>query len=348
MRKVLLVVTVVLGMAGDPADACAFHTMLPAETVADKLLAADTVLLARPDPDDPFRFRPVEALRGVAPDALLPQLVDAQARAFFAASGAPRAALFVRLDAYGPWDRLALLDDRSEPVIREIVAASERWLYEGDAVRGAYFAKLLGTGDRLLDRLALRELDRLPYALLRQLAADIDPAAIPQGPGREPGLRAIRTLLVGLSPHPGAAAALRARLADPGSGWLGAELGALAVAVMEADGAEGVARLVDRLREDPDLAPTDRELVVEAMAIQRAEGRPELAPLIEAALAGLVQDQPELAPAVARQLGVRADFSQAAALRDAMRSGALTKAGDLIAVSSYISLATQTPDTSGD
>ncbi len=47
-----------------PAVACFACIQMPAESLAEKVSAAEVVALLRPSPDDPFRFEPVGFLKG--------------------------------------------------------------------------------------------------------------------------------------------------------------------------------------------------------------------------------------------------------------------------------------------
>ncbi|MGB0440903.1 MAG: hypothetical protein ACPGFC_12505, partial [Paracoccaceae bacterium] len=51
-----------LTLSATTALACAFHSYVPEETVVDKMLGSDHIVLARPDPHNPTRFKAVDAL----------------------------------------------------------------------------------------------------------------------------------------------------------------------------------------------------------------------------------------------------------------------------------------------
>lgn len=329
--------------AGPAALACSFHTELPAETLADRLLFADQLLLARSDPQDPFTFEVTGALRGPAVDLDIPLLVDTRTRQVLDRD--PKAAvLFGRLDPYGPVERLVLLDARMRPVVTEILARSETWLYEGDEPRARYFAGLLDDPDRTLHRLALRELDRLPYATLRETVAIAKPERLRAALWRpsEAPLLPIRVLLLGLSDAPTDRAIVSQALARAANVPGARTLGAFGVAAVEQQGADGVHHLVDLAVRPGPLGATDRELLVEALAIQRAEGAPGIAASIDRAVARMLAERPALAGAVARQFGARALYEPADAVATARRVAGLTTAADAIAIASYLSMAAAT------
>jgi len=254
--------------------------------------------------------------------------------------------LMARPDSYGPWAALGPVTPALEAVLRTALAQADRWLHEGDAARGAVFAGLLAHPALEVRDLALRELDLLNYGVLRAVVRGQGVVA-PDATG--PDLVAIAALLDGLTGGAAAAArqadAVRTALNDPD--W-GRVLGAHAVALVEAAGPDGVAALDRLVLRDPDRPSEQVELVVEALAIQRAEGDADLRPAIDAALSAMLAARPETAGGVARQLGVRADWSQLDSLRAALATRRGMVAADMIAVAAYVGAALDELDTDED
>lgn len=316
MRHTLLCLAV--AVFGQAAGACAFHTVPPQPSMVDLALMAEDVAVLDAS-------GVVAVWKGSSAGAL-----DAMP------AGASGRMLMARPDPYGPWEVLGLLTPALDAVLLAALDQSDRWLYEGDAARGAFFAGLLTHPAPEVRRLALRELDLLNYGLLRTVIGQGALVDIPP----HPDLTAITALLDGLTGGPEAAArqtaAVRAALDDPD--W-GRVLGAYAVALVEASGPDGVATLDRLVLRDPARPPEQVELVVEALAIQRTEGDPVLRPAIDAALAALIAERPETAGGVARQLGTRADWSQLDALRAALSSRSVPLGADMITISAYVGAA---------
>ncbi len=313
-------------VVGQTAVACAFHTVPPLPSMVDlALMAEDVAVLDATGVQSVWKGNPAGALEARGDAALVPVLM-------------------ARPDPYGPWETLGPLTPALEPVLRAALDQSDRWLYEGDTARGMFFAGLIAHPAPEVRALALRELDLLNYGVLRAVVAGrgMDMPVLPAAPD----LSAITALLDGLIGGADATArqteAVRAALDDPDWGRI---LGAHAVALVQSAGPDGVATL-DRLVLRDTARPADQvELVVEALAIQRTDGDPALRPAIDAALATLVAARPEAAGGVARQLGIRADWSQLDALRTALSARRVPVAADMIAVSAYVGAALDELDT---
>ena len=116
-------------MAAGPAHACVVCVPLPERTLADHVVEAAAVALARHDPDDPFRYAVTEYLKGDAAGAPgeIPFLVDSTTRRRMAAD----AEVFTILSRELPeseWALHATGGAATVSVIREIAARSEAWL----------------------------------------------------------------------------------------------------------------------------------------------------------------------------------------------------------------------------
>jgi hypothetical protein len=150
----------------DRLAACAFHTALPEATVSQQIAGAIEVVAARPAADNPFRFEPIAVLKGAASASRPPHLVDSATRTRLARNPG-EAVLFAR-EADGSWIRLLLFDAATRPVVERMIEhAGAGTGPEGAAERRDVFAGLLAHPDAGLRRLALRELDALPYGVLR-------------------------------------------------------------------------------------------------------------------------------------------------------------------------------------
>jgi hypothetical protein len=326
--------------------ACSFHNYLPDRTIVDRMVESEHIVLARPGPDNPFRYHAIEAIEGGVDDVDIPHLVDSASRRKFAANPAD-VALFARDGAYGPWVKLAHVDAAYAPVIDAVSRRLATWRLGSDGRdRFQFFAGLQAHPDAAVRRLALAELDRAPYAVLRGLEMTVDAKGLSRDLPRrtESGLLPIRVLLLGLSDSEDARVILSdgvERLAmrdsDPA-------LGAYATALIELDPEGGIA-LVGRLLAD-DLSPDAAESLIEASAIHAEAGAKDTDAL-HAAVAAAVAARPSLALPVARQFGVRRDYSFAPLLDRLLRGGAFQSVPEVFAVSHYVALA-DAPPRGGD
>lgn len=339
MVRAILSLSVLLGAPA--ALACAFHTYVPQPTLVDRMLASEHIVLARNSAEDPFRYQALEAIAGGTAHVTLPALVDTVSRRKLAGDSTARV-LFARDGAYGPWQRLAFVDASFQPVLDAIVARLPRWALGPGSERYQFFADLLNHPDPFIHALALRELDQAAYSALRALDLDVPVgrlAARLNDPA-EYHLKPIRILLLGLADQP----QLRSRLERGVASAIpvgGGVLGAYATAYLESYGASGVERVSRTYLQDRLISPEARELLLEALAIHSASGAPDVAEAVRVRVKEAVHRDASLAPAVARQFGIRADWSLRAPLSDILKAEALTALDDLLVVTQYVALAGQ-------
>lgn len=328
-------------VATSSALACSFHTSLPERTPIDWLLESTDLVLARPGRQNGFAYDVVEVLRDSGAPADLNLLVNSAYRRALRANP-DDAVLFARADD-GTWRMVSYVDDGFREVMERVLSGSVSWGAGADPARFAIFADLHDDPDPDLRRLALLELDRAPYPLLRSMDLRLAPEDLlrdlwrPQDYPYQP----IRILLLGLTGSDSARAAIHG-IAEGASGavW-STTLGATAIALVEIDGPQGVANL-EKLFLSDESQPLDKlELVVEALAIQHGVAGPEVRTSITAALEGLVETRPEAAAAVARQFSTYADWSQADTLAKLVQERRIRSSTDLLAVAIYIAQARQ-------
>lgn len=329
------------------ATACAFHIALPEATIVDRLLETENVVLARPDQDDPFRFTAVAALEGTLEQADLPTLVDSTTRRRLALNP-DDSVLFARDGGgYGPFKRLTYVDKDVRQVVEVVMARKQGWITGEADDRFQFFAGLIDHPNRSVRELALKELDAASYSELRDLDIDIQPDKIMDSLWNisEMPLVPIRILLLGLSDDAAARQEVVAWLEASAKGGSVLNIGPLATAVVELEGAEGIARLERLFLQDRTQTGTVLELVVEALAIHASAGSQDRRQQVLEALAEFVAARPDVSDTVARQFQNRYDFGMVAALQGALESGQITSARAVIPVSSYIFFARQGEDT---
>jgi hypothetical protein len=340
MRRLTLLASAVaaLGLAS-PATPCAFHNYAPAESLVNRLLATDHIVLARSDPANPFRYAAVAAVEGPLDGVEIPFLVDSSTRRRLALNPGDTV-LFIRDEGYGAWTRLAYLDAGMRPVFDHVAARLSEWERGADQDRFAMFAGLIDHPDATVADVALREIDQADYSILRGLPVTVavEPTIAALHDPAQINLRPIRILLLGLSGDPQAERFLRQAF-DRALGFNGTVLGAYATALIELGGAEAAERIAREVLRDPDLPVESRELVVEAFAVHSQSGAAETGQATRAAIDSVLAEAPELAGAVARQFGMRGDFSQHERLAGLMNERRVTAIADMLAVGQYVMFA---------
>jgi hypothetical protein len=326
-------------LAAQGVLACAFHNYAPGDGLVDRLMASEHIVLARPDPVNPGAFAAVAALEGSVADVAIPEPLDPETLARLQANP-DDVVLFAREEAYGPWMRIAYLGPEFRGVVDEVMTRLPDWELGDDMGRFSLFAARVADPDPELAEAALREVDLADYSLLRHLPFPEMVDAL-RGQIDDPAqtdLRPIRILLLGISGDPRAEEYLwpafgRALTTE------GAVLGAYATALMELGGAATADRIVREVLLNPDIPIETRELVVEAFALQSQSGAPGTGEAARAAIGAALDEAPELAGPVARQFGMRGEFSQGERLAAIMNAKQVTVIADMMAVSQYVMFA---------
>ena len=321
----IVVVTSALVCETDGALACAVCIERPETTLADRLIGAEAVLLMREDPDSRLRYKAITTLKGET-DAAPPFLVDSATRARLAAK--PHEAVLALHEAAG-WSLAGYATLARIETTQAILERTEDWK-ASPAARLAFFEGHLSHAELDLRLLALDEVARAPYRLVRKMRAPLDGETIlkaladPQLGDYAP----VYILMLGLSPRETDRAAIRAAAVRPS----GAALAAWATALIEADGAEGVARLVRAWVERAGRDKDDLAQVVSAFEIHASDGDPDLGPALAPPLHALAASRPDLAGPVVRALIALDDFTVAPLFAKHLdRDGALSEADTLMA-----------------
>lgn len=347
MRLSLLSLAVWAVLSASPSLGCGFHTYMPQPTMVDRLLNSDHIVLARPDPGNPFRFAAVKAVEGPLENVELPHLVDSTTRRRFKADSDAHV-LFARDGAYGPWERIAYIDAEMDKVLDHVIAHLPEWRRVGeDTGRYIYFGGLIDNPSPRVRRLALRELDQASYGALRSLDIAPEPEGLAAQLGilTESDLAPIRILLLGLTDSPEVTALLQAGVNRTKTSGASALLGAYATAWVEHAGLVAVNELAAEYLTDRSLPFESREMIVEALAIHAEVRDPATAEAVRSAVSSAVQADPRIAIAVARQFGLRNDWTMRSPVSEVLQAKKLSSITDIIIASQYVALADEASQT---
>ena len=285
---------------GQMARACAFHGYTPDPTLVDVLLTTEQAIVARVNPAAPDRYQPLEVLAG-AQVAQVPLRVSAELRAQL--SGRPEATVLLARDGiYGPWLALAVLDRDYRRIIEHVLNNQVDWLYGDGQARLAYFARRLNHANPDIRRLALREMDCVPYGALRALRR---PKIHRLGAELETGdaeLRPIRILLAGLSRDRRYSPYLEAKLAQAVREDV-PYLGAYATALIELEGRAAVDPILESYLKDESLPLKTRVKLLDGLAVQHKTAPRATRRAIVLAVADLLKSSPEFFEAAPGMFG---------------------------------------------
>jgi hypothetical protein len=303
-----------------PAAACPVCIDKPEATLAERLLRADAVVIAREDPARPYHFAPVATLRGAAGAVPIPLLLDSTTRRQLTARP-EEGVLFVR-DG-DTWTHAGYADAASREIVTAILAEGPSW--EGrTGARFTFFEALLHHQNGRFRRLAIDELSRASYGQIRSMAMPIDGATARRALSDRHQIpwHGFYILMLGLSERAEDQALVRDWNAAATRLGGSRELDAWATALVEIDGAAGVSRLANDWFETAGRDVDAVRGVITALAVQAREGDPAVRPSILAALHDLPSRRPDVAGSVAKALGDIGDFSQADAIVRVMRDAA--------------------------
>jgi len=328
-----------LTICAGPAFACLVCIGVPERTMADRVLEDAVVVLARQDPENAFRYAPDEVLRGEVRSPI-PFLVDSRTRRRLGDT-ADLAVLVTRESGEGDWRLGALVGPELRAVIADLMPHAGAWAFDPTHPdRFAYFATHHDSDLPVLRQLALAEISRAPYALIRGMTPRLDRAEIVKVL-LDPVMvewAPIHILMLGLSGDDADRAFVRAgyaRLADSG---LTTNLGAWATALIEVDGLPAV----DRIDSDylgSNRSATELREIVRAYSTQAGAGDPALRARITQSFRMLARTRPEMAAEAAKELIAVQDWSLADVFAAILASDAITAPEKRFAIDLYLAAA---------
>ena len=156
------------------ADACQVCIPMPVKTLADRLLEADALVLAREDPERPFHYVAVKVLKGDPGDTPIDAFLPSMDRRVLARYP-QRHMLLVRAGEDDGWSALGIADEEYERFVRRIIGHAGSWkpMESDNPQRLAEFAPLLGNANTRLHETAYLEIARAPYSEIRRIATEV-------------------------------------------------------------------------------------------------------------------------------------------------------------------------------
>lgn len=321
------------------AAACSFHNYVPARTAVDWVLTGQAAVLARPDPENRFSYKVTQVLRGDAGIEAPPFLIDSATRAKLVQNR--NDTVLFGMNAAGSWVRIAYVKEDYRTALSEVVAKAREWRdqdYHPERIER--FSEYLGHPDPELSKLALLEIDRAPYALLRRLNPEVPVAYLTDLlRSREAyAYRPIVALLLGLHRSAEAQSFIR-DFVDRSLDWEWAKhLGPFATALIEQEGVNGIARLEPFLT-DPGQPLEKLESIVEAMAIHHGVGPPAIREAVFDVLTEFAGSRPGGSVLIARQFSQRRNWAFGASLEPFLETGGNLSSGGKLVVAAYVAQA---------
>jgi hypothetical protein len=293
-----------VGLLVQAASACQVCIPLPVKTLADRLLEADALALAREDPERPFRYAISEVLKGDPGHAPIDTFLPSANRRVLAQFPG-RHMLLARAEPGGDWSALGIADADYERVVRRILQHAGSWtpMETANRQRLAEFVPLLGHADSRLHEAAYLEIGRAPYAEIRRIATEV-PIESVRGMLDEPRYlewRSLAILMLAQSERPIDRERIRTTFDDKQRLRSTFNLAAWATAYLAIEGTGGVEAIQHWYLTRPDRSREELREIVKALSVS-AGAEAALREPVVAAYRTLLGTHPSLAPDVTRDL----------------------------------------------
>lgn len=290
------------------SQACQICLPFPTESLADRILESEHLVLARENPEKPFTLRAIRSLKqGDAEPPPLDLFLDTSSRRQLARNE-DLAILCGWKTGDSDWRRLSLHDEVVGPVVAEILARMDEWRAIPDgtisAERVRFFAEFLDDDDGRLADLAHIEVARAPYGHLKQYGNRIPREELLErlADFRRMEWHALYILFLAQSEVAEDRERIREEIAEAAEFRLVTRTAAWATAFLELDGSQAVERLRDWYGKGSDRRSGERQAVLAALVVHADQGDPALRDPIVDLLGEFLQAEPDLAPEIVTNL----------------------------------------------
>ena len=285
------------------SQACQICVPYPKQSAADHLLAAQTVVLARENPDKPFSYRATEVLKGTH-QAEIDLFLDSSTRRMLAAYPQRSIALASLRDGDSPgWKRIGTADNVTGPVLREVLASGTTW-QQYPRRRVEYFATFLGHKNPQLRALAHLEVGRAPYNQIRQLGDALSRDEIRSflSNYRYAEWHPLYILLLAQNPEPEDRATILKSFQSAARFGTTDRLAAWATALIEIQGAEAIEEIERLFFNKTSRSQSEVEEVTRALSVHGTNGTPDRRDRIVSSYRAALAHYPDLTPQIAKDL----------------------------------------------
>ncbi|MEM8767020.1 MAG: hypothetical protein AAGE43_06235 [Pseudomonadota bacterium] len=300
-RSLLTFFTAVLAAT---ASAHPILVPVPTQTMADRVLESDTLLLAREDPQEPFRYAPVGKLKGEIGSKPIDLFMPSQVRRRLA-SDPELTVLLWRRGRGKSWQTLGFASEDYLQVVQRILSFAGEWTpNETDNLqRLQEFAPLLGHEDVRLHELAYLEIGRATYASIRSVGTGVSMKRV-RAMLDNPIFyqwRGLDIMLMGLSESERDHARVLKTIEQKQRLATDLNLAAWATAYLEITGTAGIDQLVEWYFRDERRSRGELNAISRALA-GHANEAPELIEPVVAAYRIMLANHPSAAPDIAHDL----------------------------------------------
>ena len=276
----------------------------PTQTLTDRLLQTDSVVLAREDPQRPFHYAAVKTLKGDSDVTSIDLFMTTQVRRRLSLD--PELTVLIRRNPNNQeWEALGVANDEYEQVVLRILTFDNVWTpNETDNPERLHeFASLLGHQDIRLHELAYLEIGRASYTSIREVGADV-----PLGKVRAMLVdplyfewRGLDIMLLGLSDDELDQVRVVNEMQQRQSQSISLNLAAWTTAYLEVEGTEGLDQVVEWYLRNESRSRDELRSVTRALSGHANYDPKWRQPVVEA-YREMLKTHPNLAPDIAHDL----------------------------------------------
>lgn len=303
---IVVLVCGLLALLSGVADACQICYAIPKVSVADHLISAERVVLAREDPERPFHLKAVEVLKGEVTGPEIDLFLDSSTRRLLTLYPERKVVCAYRHE--GPevgWKRIGVSNAEFDALVREVLRRVDGWK-EDPAERARYFSGFLGREDDQIRSLAHLEVARAPYDQIRGFGGVLSRDKIHAflGNFRYMEWHALYILLLAQSAHEADHEWIAEKVRSAAEFGLNNQLAAWATAWIEVGEGEALEFLEEHYFENPDRNAKEMKALIAALSVHGNRGHLHLRDRIVDAYRKILDSHPDLAPLLVADLTV--------------------------------------------
>jgi hypothetical protein len=344
IRRLLGLTLVCSAIAAGPAMACIVCISLPEDTMTDRLLKAEVVVLARENPEKPFSYAATAVLKGELEDSAIDLFLNSSLRRRLSVN--PGHAIVLAFDeATNHWQSVGYASPSFEALVKEILARAPAWEQSTDQeTRAQFFLPYLADEERAVHRLAYLEVGQASYDLIRMADRFVTKQQVQAflADPRYLAWHGLYILLLGVDAGPVEADRIRQAMASYAQIDLWTNLSAWATALIEVDGVAAIDWLEATYLANSSRHPDAVLEIVKALSVHGARPQSGLRPRITQSYGLLIESHPLLAGWAAHDLTAWEDWRFAEILGQLRERNTAIEGATAYAIDYYVGRARST------
>ena len=333
-----ILTTIVLGFSIETTWACMVCIPFPKETLADQILKAQIVVLARENPEKAFSYQVETILKGDINHPEIDLFLASRTRRQLAENPEDSVVLTYDIKTKN-WQSAGYATPAYGFIVREMLIREASWNPPfGKERRPRFFLPYLADEDPTIRELASLEVGQASYSLIREADRFIPRQQVHDFLAEPKYMEwwGLYILLLGVDATPAEAEIIRDAINNHARFNQSLNLSAWATALIEIDGETGIDWLEQHYLMKPN-RPNDQVLdVLKALSVQGAKVDSTLRLRIAKSYNALIESHPALAGWVARDLTAWSDWRFADVLRKLRKQSVAIDASTAYAIDYYL------------